>query len=219
MSKQTGKVDRYRPMRLALACLGCMPLLALADTASDELTISAGLGKALTVSCATPLSLGVIRVPAGPRGGQAHLTVQPNGNLGILSQGSAAIAQVQDSSKGVCAISGTPNACVKVTQVDGGTPPTRVIGPILTLTPRATLGLDAATEGKTLQMQLFAGANNAASVDQAFLLDANGQFTYQFGGDFFIPDNLSREDFGGYGLSITVEFASTDLGDCDSIDD
>ena len=224
MAKGSGYTRRGLTALSGLLAALTLPGAALGETATQDLTVTAGLARALSVECGS-MSLGVVRLPSGPRGGVVQV-FREDGDpvIGGPSSGNASL--VEDPGVGECTVTATPNACLRVNEVNGGTDNMSLfrLADHLPLEPRAAHGLPAAARGTQFddlriglevdQVEIRArNGDDASTVISGFTTDDNGVYILVVQGDLKIPDNLSRDDFGGYGTTVTLTF-DTD-GNCD----
>ena len=195
---------RVAPRLLAGAVGLGLAQASLADTASQDLTVEAGLAAALTIDCFRPLSMGRIALPAGPRGGLAYLTLSTVPDFQEISvdttfePGNAAVTILGGSSNGGCTISGgVPGTCVQPVAQD-----LKDNNYAVALEPAAVLGLPASETSDTpfSFFTVFAVPTFREPVE----FDATGEATFGIGARITIRDNLTATDFGGFAAAITI---------------
>jgi len=172
---------------------------ALADTASDDLEITAGLTEALTLSCETALSFGITRLETGNRGGTTTLTVDPDGG-DITLGGDDTNVSAGTGQAGTCTIAGssaTDGATVTVT-IGGSSLESADVSLVADANAFSGLG-PPGTLLNDLDVSTF--ATNPGSV----VIDSNGGATFNIGGTLTIPAEVTGDNLGGYSNEVTVE--------------
>lgn len=172
---------------------------ALADSAEDDLEITAGLTEALTLSCETALDFGTTRLGELERGGETTLTVSASD--GDITVGGTDAGVTADSGQaGECEISGSSaaeNDEVTVT-IAGETDGTGSVS--LDGDGSAFSDLDApASALEDLDVSTF--TTDPGSV----VIDSDGGATFNIGGELTIPSTVEGENLGGYSNEVTVE--------------
>jgi len=170
---------------------------AIADTATDDLEITAGLTEALTLSCDSALNFGITRLGELTRGGETTLAVSAEtGNL--TTGGSTTGVTAGSGSRGVCTIAGSSAAAnTSVTVQIGGS----AVGDASTTLDgdvSAFSGLDAPESDATLTVDSF--QLNPADVQ----IDANGGTSFGIGATLTIPASVSENNLGGYKNTVTI---------------
>lgn len=194
---------RVAPRLLAGAVGLGLAQVSLADTASQDLTVEAGLAAALTIDCFRPLSMGRIALPAGPRGDFASLTLSTlpdfqEISVDTLDPGNAAVTILGGSSNGGCTISGgVPGTCVQPVAQD-----LKDNNYAVALEPAAVLGLPASETSDTpfSFFTVFAVPTFREPVE----FDATGEATFGIGARITIRDNLTATDYGDFAAAITI---------------
>ena len=169
---------------------------ALADTAQDDLDITAGLTEALTLSCDTPLNFGITRLGTLDRAGETTITVAAND--GAISPGGITEGVTAGGGQaGTCAIAGSSaTEGDNVTVTIGGESGTVS----LDADGEAFSGLDVpGTPLSNLDVSGF--ATHPATVT----IDANGGAEFNIGGTLTIPGTITEVNLGGYSNTVTVE--------------
>ena len=200
MSKQT-LFDRRVLVAAGLAAGLGLSQAAMADTATDDLVVTAGLAEALTLSCDEALSFGITRVGNLEREGTTTLTVAPADGA-ITVTGEADQITAGPGRQGQCTIAGS-NAD-EGTGVDvsiGDTAANLTSNASVNLTGNATAfsGLDAPTTDVTgLSVTDF-------TLERAVEIDADGGAVFDIGGELTIPATLVSDNLGGYQGTIEVK--------------
>lgn len=172
---------------------------ALADTATDELEITAGLTEALTLSCDTALSFGITRLGDLDRGGSNETTITVAAADGSISVGGTDTGVTAGSGQaGECNISGSSAAqnadvMVQIGGEDVGNASTTLNGD-----NDAFSGLGEPTPALSLGV---AGFELDPVTPQ---IDGNGAATFNIGATLTIPGTVIEANLGGYSNEVTI---------------
>lgn len=175
---------------------------ALAETASDDLEITAGLIEALTLSCDTALSFGITRLTLEGRTGSTTITVAASDGATTLSGYTSGVT-AGTGVAGVCTISGSA--------ADENDPVTVKIGG--TEADLIATGVSVDLEGNASAFDDLAAPDPALTglavtelgLNGPVTIDNSGGATFQIGGDLTIPQTVVTGNLGGYSTTITVE--------------
>ncbi|WP_018952038.1 hypothetical protein [Thioalkalivibrio sp. AKL12] len=173
---------------------------ALADTAEDQLEITAGLAEALTLSCDAALSFGITRVGELDRTGATTITVDAS-DSSITVGGDDSNVTAGNGQAGGCTIAGS-NADENdpVTVSIGGTVADLVSGVTVNLDGDASAfsGLEAPdTALSNLEVSNF-------TLNDSVSINASGGASFTIGGQLTIPETLIGDNLGGYANTVTV---------------
>jgi len=181
----------------------CLQTSLLADTATSNLQINAGLDRSLILNCSKPLTFGVWFVQSSDRtGGQTLIRVGPNvpGGLPLVDQRSGEASGVLPGpGQGECQVSGS-------TAPDGTELSIVFNSTVLTLNPEALLGQNRPAESGALRVERFRWRPASAGFANEGVLPKieSGTASFAIGADLIIPNNLNAANFGGYSGSITI---------------
>ena len=181
---------------------------ALADTAEDQLEITAGLADALTLSCDT-LSFGITRLgELEQRASETTITVPADG--GAISVGGDDDEVTAGSVQaGECTISGS-NAdedhpvTVTIAGETDGTGSVALVGDA-----SAFSDLDAPEQVSEINPL---GVSDFETEPSEVQIGDNGGATFKIGGTLTIPSQVVEDNLGGYRAEVTVE-VDDDFGD------
>ena len=169
---------------------------ALADTAEDQLEITAGLADALTLSCDT-LSFGITRLgELEQRASETTITVPADG--GAISVGGTGdgVSTVGNGQPGQCTISGS--AAEADTEVTGTVETGESDSVSLGGDEDAFPPLDAPNTAADLKVSEFETDPGTVQID------GSGEATFNIGGTLEIPGDVVEVNLGGYRGEVTV---------------
>lgn len=182
---------------VVLAALG-VATPSLADTASDDLQVNAGLVAGLTLTCSKPLTFGVLRIQSLDLGvAQTEWRLTPNqpDQLPTFNQIAGAFGTatgvLPGPGQGECSVVGSVAPDDTTVSVSFGSA-------AVTLGGAAVLDLPAATppEGG-LQVDRFRTNPSVPTI-------TDGETRFAIGAVLAIPNNLVTANFGGYSGTVTV---------------
>ncbi|WP_018952039.1 hypothetical protein [Thioalkalivibrio sp. AKL12] len=198
--------DRGAAHRRAWSALGGLVSLAtlgfaapaLADVATDDLQVNAGLVAGLTLTCDKPLTFGVLRMQSldlGVTATQWRLTPNLPEQLPSFNQTAGAFGTATSvlpgPGQGECAVVGS-------VAPDDTTIGISFASSSVTLTGAEVLDLSAATPPEPgLTVDRFRTNPSLPTI-------VDGETRFAIGADLNIPNNLVTENFGGYTTTVTV---------------
>lgn len=171
---------------------------AMADTATDDLEVNAGLVAGLTLTCSKPLTFGVLRIQSLDLGvDQTKWRLTPNlpGQLPTFNQIAGAFGTatgvLPGPGQGECSVVGSVEPDDTAVSISFSSDSVNLDGV-------AVLDLPAAAPPEDdLQVDRFRTNPSAPKL-------VNGETRFAIGADLSIPNNLVADNFGGYGATITV---------------
>lgn len=185
---------------LALGLSFGLSQTALADTASDDLQINAGLIQALTLSCDTALSFGITRLDTLDRSPAiTKITLDPTDDTLSISAGSSTGVSTGTGQAGVCTVTGSAQSDSSLVTVNVGgeqqAPGDASVD--LEADGDAFTILDPPTEALSLTVDNF-------QLDDVFVRLTDGEVTFKLGADLTIPAVVAENNLGGYSNTISV---------------
>ena len=195
MSKQT-LFDRRVLVAAGLAAGLGLSQTALAETASDDLEITAGLTEALTLSCNAALSFGITRLGTLSRDDDTTLTVDPE--TGAISEDGGIEGVTAGSGQaGECTISGSnADESDTVTVTIAGE-----IGTVSLAADGEAFGDLESPDSALEDLDVGTFTTDPGTVE----IEADGGATFNIGGTLTIPGNVGDDNLGGYSAEVTVE--------------
>lgn len=174
---------------------------ALADTASDDLEVKAGLSQAMSLDCVTdgiPLNFGITRINVDAYNTATEITVPAtSGGSASVDAGGTGVS-AGSVQRGACALSGssaTNGATLTVTFADSGD--SSFADNVLTLSgDGSAYSLDAPTTALS-DLTVSSLTSSASSL-------TDGASTIGIGGTLNIPATLVADNLGGYSASVQV---------------
>ena len=167
---------------------------ALAETATTELQVNAGLAEALTLSCDTAMSFGITRLGNLDRSAVTTLTLDPsNNNLTVTNDDGNVGVTAGEGQAGECIIAGSAAANTTSVTVSFSTPDD------LAGNTSAFGNLTAPASGSDISGM----AVSITSVTGVTIGETGGA-SFNIGGVLTIPATATPQNMGGYSTTTEV---------------